>query len=154
MRRFREDDGSNIVEEVLDFAALWKADSLGFEDGQIWKALEWQFKKRCGERMQYPSWELLKPLTDKLTRASPLKGRMQLGKVYFPNDASWFDACQRELLHFPAGRYDDIVDALAWVVRLTLSRQPPARHVGGAKMKGWRERLLSGRAGGVSHMGA
>ena len=154
IRRFREDDGGALVEEVLDFAAMWKADMLGFEDGHIWKALEFQFRKRCGERQQYPAHELLKPLTDKLTRASPLKGRMQLGKVYFDRTAAWFTDCQKELLHFPAGKHDDIVDALAWVVRLTLTSAPPSRPTFGSRLKGWRERLLPGAMHSAGHMAA
>lgn len=123
--RFRSDDGIEIVESILDYQQQWGAQLLGFEDGQIWKALASQFKKRCEERQIYPSYELLTPLTDKMVRASPLRGRMQLGKVYFPNNAPWFSTLQTELLRFPGGKHDDQVDSLAWCVRLTLSRAAP-----------------------------
>ena len=67
---------------------LWDADYLGMEDGQIWKTMQSQFEKRCKERKVYPSTQILVPLTDKLVRANPIKGRMQLGKVYFPKKGS------------------------------------------------------------------
>lgn len=125
VKRFRVQDGGFIIDEILDFAQQYDADLLGFEDGQIWKAIDFQFQKRCDERRQYPSFEILKPLTDKMVRANPLKGRMQLGKVYFDQKAPWFTDMQKEMLHFPAGKHDDQVDGLSWAVRLTLSRSAP-----------------------------
>lgn len=154
VRRFRSGDGGYIIDEILDFAATWDADVLGFEDGQIWKAIEFQFEKRCNERKQYPSHELLKPLTDKMVRANPLKGRMQLGKVFFDKQAPWFTDLHKEFLHFPAGKHDDIVDAAAWTIRLTLSRSAPKREVREVKTKSWRDRLKLGVGGETSHMSA
>ena len=107
VRRFRSSDGGYIIDTILDFAAEYDADCLGFEDGQIWKAIEFQFQKRCEERKQYPSHELLKPLTDKMVRANPLRGRMQLGKVFFDKKAQWYDPMYREMIVFPAGKHDD-----------------------------------------------
>ena len=152
VRRFRSGDGGYIIDEILDFAATWNADLLGFEDGQIWKAIEFQFQKRCEERRQYPSYELLKPLTDKMVRANPLKGRMQLGKVFFDKHAPYFTDLHKEFLHFPAGKHDDQVDAVAWTIRLTLSRSAPKREIKEPKMPSWRDRLKVGYKGDTSHM--
>lgn len=152
VRRFRSGDGGYIIDEILDFAATWNADVLGFEDGQIWKAIEFQFQKRCEERRQYPSYELLKPLTDKMVRANPLKGRMQLGKVFFDKHAPYFTDLHKEFLHFPAGKHDDQVDAVAWTIRLTLSRSAPKREIKEPKMPSWRDRLKVGYKGDTSHM--
>ena len=111
--RFKSDDGNAIVEHMIDQYVAWDVDYLGVEDGQIWKTLRAQFEKRCRERKVYPSTEVLVPLTDKLVRANPLKGRMQLGKVYFPEDGrhDWVEPCVRELIVFPNGKHDDQVDA-------------------------------------------
>lgn len=49
---------------------------------------------------------------DKSIRAQSIRGRMAMGKVYFPRDKIWFSDLRRELLTFPAGTNDDIVDAL------------------------------------------
>lgn len=149
LRRFKSQDAFIIVDTMLDFACQYDA-TLGVEDGQIWKAIESQFKKRCEERRQYPSYEVLKPLTDKLVRANPLRGRMQLGKVYFDKDATWFGEMHRELLHFPAGKHDDQIDALAWAVRLTLGRAAPRQQVPKIHLKSWKDELpgLVGKRGG------
>lgn len=156
--KFKSDDGNAIVEHMIDQYVLWDADYLGMEDGQIWKSLRSQFEKRCKERKVYPSTQILVPLTDKLVRANPLKGRMQLGKVLFPEAGSrpWVDVCVREMIVFPNGKHDDQVDALAWAVRMTLERPPPKDPT--PKPKGpesWKkklQRMLSGQGGG--HMAA
>lgn len=154
-RRFRSQDGGYIIDEILDFAALHDADCLGFEDGQIWKSIEFQFQKRCEERRQFPSHEVLKPLTDKMVRAGPLRGRMQLGKVFFDKHAAYFTDLYKELLHFPAGKHDDQIDSLAWAVRLTLTRSAPRDSRREPRLKSWRDQLpgLMGDKG-VSHMAA
>lgn len=152
-KRFRIQDGGFIIDAILDFAQEHNADCLGFEDGQIWKAIEFQFQKRCEERKQFPSHELLKPLTDKMVRANPLRGRMQLGKVYFDKNAPYFTELMKEMLHFPAGKHDDQIDSLAWAVRLTLSRAAPREQRVTPKLKSWKDRLSGGARGG-SHMAA
>jgi predicted phage terminase large subunit-like protein len=153
VRRFRSSDSFMIVDSILDFSEQYNADALGFEDGQIWKTMETQFSKRCEERRMFPAFEILKPLTDKLVRANPLRGRMQLGKVFFDSHAAWFTELFKEMLHFPAGKHDDIVDSLAWAIRLTLSRIAPRQKDYTPKMKSWKDKLPGFTSGnGASHM--
>jgi predicted phage terminase large subunit-like protein len=54
-----------------------------------------------------------KPEHDKLTRSLPLQVRMEAGQVWFPESAPWLEGLERELLGFPAGVHDDMVDALS-----------------------------------------
>lgn len=154
VKRFKSADSIYIVDVILDYAAEFDADLLGFEDGQIWKTMQAQFDKRCEERRMYPTYEILKPLTDKKARANPLKGRMQAGKVYFDAKAPWFHDTYTELLRFPAGKHDDVVDALAWAVRLTLTRSAP-KVKEPDRIKSWKDKLSTGGSlGDVSHMAA
>ena len=157
IRRFKSADSFVIVDEILDYAKQWGATTLGFEDGQIWKALQAVFDKRCEERKQYPSYEVLKPLTDKMVRASPLRGRMQLGKVYFDEKAPWFRDLYMELTRFPAGKHDDQIDALAWATRLTLTNSAPRpQEFAQRKLPSWKDRLGAYTEGvaGATHMSA
>lgn len=78
-----------------------------------------------GERRQYPPYEVMRPMTDKLARARPLQGRMQQGRVVFPEGAQWLGQAEQELLRFPAGAHDDVVDALAWAAQLCMGKEPP-----------------------------
>lgn len=100
----------------------------------------------------YPPVTLLQPITDKLARSSPLKGRMQQGMVSFAEGAPWFDGLRTEMLRFPAGAHDDQVDSLAWAVHMAVGRRPPQRPKG-KEQPSWRDKLaLTGV--GVSHMAA
>ena len=152
--RFQTCDGILLVETIVDYARQWQVDALGVEDGQIWKALDAQFAKVCDEKKYWPSFEVLKPLTDKMVRASPLKGRMQAGKVYFDKEQPWFDVVYKEMLHFPNGKNDDCIDSLAWAVRLTLTRSAPRREEL-RQPPSWKDKLNALLAGqGGTHMAA
>ena len=145
-----------IAETMLDVALRWGSLPgtgylMGVEDGQIWRAIEPIFRKRGRERKQSPSLEVLRPLTDKLARARVLQGRMQQGRVVFPEESSWLAQAQQELLRFPGGVHDDVVDALAWAARLCMDKPPP-RAQEARKLVSWRDRLDALHTGGGSHL--
>jgi predicted phage terminase large subunit-like protein len=153
--RFKSADSLFIVESILNLCARWASPSLllGFEDGQIWRALESLFKKRSRERRLYPATMVLPPITDKLARARPLQGRMQQGMVSFNTSGDWYEEARNELLRFPAGTHDDQVDALAWMVKMAIGRAAPQKRQE-QRMKSWRDRLKSAGAGSAGHMAA
>jgi len=117
-----------IVRNMCDTAERWShlagSYTVGVEDGQIWKALQDSYELECNERDLSKRVTELKPLSDKAVRARPLQGRMEKGLIYFPQGATWFNAARKELLQFPAGAHDDFVDALAWNVRVGLTKAP------------------------------
>lgn len=151
-------DSFNIVEAMLDVAMRWGSNPqsgylIGVEDGQIWRAVEPLFKKRMTERHQFIPYEVLRPMTDKMARARPLQGRMQQGRIIFPEDAPWRHQAEQELLRFPAGVHDDVVDAMAWAVHLVMGKVPPTLPKP-ASLRGWRDRLNDLDYSGTSHMAA
>ena len=150
-------DSLAIVEAMLDVAQRFGSDPstgylIGAEDGQIWRAILPMLRVRMEERKLFPPLEVLKPLTDKMARARPLQGRMQQGKIVFIDGAHWLAQTEQELLRFPAGVHDDVVDAMAWVVHLCLGKAPPQLETP-PPLKSWRDKL-SGALGGGSHMTA
>lgn len=149
--RFKSGDAFFIVESILNLAAKWHNPALviGFEDGQIYRAVEALLKKRMRERSFYPSTMVLKPITDKLARARALQGRMQQGMVSFTNKP-WFETLKLEMLRFPAGMHDDQVDSLAWMAQMVVGRQAPAKPKSAA-LPSWRDRLTGANAS-LSHM--
>ena len=76
---------------------------------------------------------------------------MQQGRVFFPTGASWLPAVKKELLRFPAGAHDDIVDALAWATTLAVGSTPPKK-AEPKKPKSWKDKLNVVDRTGSSHM--
>lgn len=148
-----------IIEEILKMYTKWvlypdTPVTLGFEDGQIWRAIEPVLKMRMHEKELFPPYEIMKPLTDKLVRARSLQGRMQQGRVMFL-EADWFNELQREMLRFPAGSHDDMVDALAWACNLVNAKAPPKNVMSnGPVLKSWRDKIGSLGQKDASHMAA
>jgi predicted phage terminase large subunit-like protein len=119
VQRFRADSfetsSYDIAERILDVQKEFQPLLFGFEDGQIFKAI-WPVVLRLAKERgivinEYP----LTPIRDKQARARILQARMRKGQVLFPHEALWFENLQEELLAFPNGKWDDQVDALAWL---------------------------------------
>jgi predicted phage terminase large subunit-like protein len=158
----------DIVEAILDTLRHYRTHPsssssqrryvlLGVEDGQIWRSIKPLFQKRQREERLYVPIQELKPLTDKVARARPLQGRMQQGRVIFPRSAPWLAEAQSELLTFPAGVHDDIVDALAWGAHLALlspspSASRPQAGSSASSIPSWLRGVIQGGKG--SHMAA
>ena len=65
-------------------------------------------------------------IADKLSRAQSILGRIAMGKVYWPAFAPWWPAAQKELLQFPHGARDDLVDTISYI-GLGLAHQQPLK---------------------------
>ena len=96
-----------------------------------WKPREWaeeQGQIRAGvgpflERMQRDrqAWVYRREFPtrhDKAVRAQSIRGRMAVDGLYVSQNAAWLPDLRSELLSFPAGKHDDIVDALGLVGQL------------------------------------
>jgi len=59
-------------------------------------------------------FKVLKADVDKKTRAIPVSIAYENGKVYHLASASWLSDAEHELLHFPVGAHDDIVDTISY----------------------------------------
>jgi len=140
-------DTFEIVEAILDMEKRFSDKAggcvVGIEVGTLDKAIAPQMNKRMAERRQYLTFDPeLKPITDKPMRARPLQGRMTQGMVLFPSPElnPWVETIQHELLRFPGGVNDDIVDALAWLARMVLHAHAPTRPKK-SQPKSWKEKL-------------
>lgn len=136
-----------IVSSMLGMAKKYPGlQVLGVEDGQIkktmWPLLQEAMRK---ESVEFSIDDNLKPVTDKLMRARPLQSKMQLGQVLLPQNQPWVSRMQHEMLRFPNGQHDDIVDAMAWLVRMSqrLSAPQPKGVMKKKKQKSWKDDLAS-----------
>lgn len=111
-------DSAAWVEAFCDLVGKWNPLTWAEESGQIAKAVGSFLEKRIQERRVYCRREQFTSSTDKPTRAQSIRGRMSMGKVYFPRSAPWTDDLVGELLRFPAGVHDDQVDAMSLIGRM------------------------------------
>ena len=61
---------------------------------------------------------------DKVTRATDAATFCRMGKLYLPENAPWLGDLEAELLAFPTGKWDDLVDCLAYAVREIAASKP------------------------------
>lgn len=146
-----------IIAAMLDMARKWPMiQVMGIEQGQIYKTMAPLVKEAMvREKVRFSLTEDLKPVTDKLMRARPLQQKMQMGFIQFPSNQPWSAMIEREMLRFPNGTNDDIVDSLAWLARMSMviSAPKPKTLKQGRKPKSWKEQLTA-KTGSSSFMTA
>lgn len=106
-----------IVEQIISQWEKWKSRAVGMERGQIQMAIGPYLNQRIRERKAFAMYiqDLKTGRRDKEARARSIQGRMEQGMVHFPHQQPWWEDMRTELMQFPNGRHDDIVDAFAWV---------------------------------------
>ena len=148
-------DGYEITEKILDTYENWRPELTGIEQGHIQSAIGPFLERRIAERKLYAfAYEPLPTRNrDKESRARSIQGRFQQGKVLFPKGADITALAKDELLRFPNGLHDDIVDALAWIGRMLVELigvtppRPPVK-------QSWKDKLAQYRQGRIRRHGS
>lgn len=89
---------------------LWWA-----ERGHITKSIGPFLRKRMIETGTFINLREVTPANDKEQRAQSIAARVAMGKVYFPINAVWTEKIINEMMAFPNGTHDDMVDALSYI---------------------------------------
>jgi predicted phage terminase large subunit-like protein len=113
--RLEAPDVLKMLQSVYD---KWQPEVIGVERAGYQLA----FIQMARAQTNLPIREL-KADKDKLSRALPLSAKMEAGQVYFPRNAVWYSDLEKELLQFPAGEFDDQVDALSYAILLVARRK-------------------------------
>ena len=101
-------EAPDIIPQIKRMVALHNLEWVGIERAGYQLALV-QFARREGLVIKE-----LRADKDKRSRALPLSAKMERGQVYFPTEVDWVADVERELLTFPVGEHDDIVDVLSY----------------------------------------
>jgi len=112
---WRQADTETQVDAMIDFFQRHKPHFWWAERGHISQSLGPFLRKRMSETRTYAAIDERTPSKDKPTRAQAIRGRMSMGKVFFPDFAPWYVDAKDELLSFPNGRHDDFVDFISWI---------------------------------------
>lgn len=150
-------DTYEIATAIVRLVEKYKPDVYAGEQGQIHAAVWPVVEKMLKEKRLYVSVDnSLTPIMDKEARARPLQARMQMHKFFFSHEGARpeeYNDAEREMLRFPNGTHDDIVDMLAWGARLALNTSLPSKpHA--KKPESWRDRLNQHLAQKSSFMAA
>ena len=106
------------IPPLLDMMQRWKPIRWAEEKGQIEKSVgpfllkEQMRRKAYYHRVQFTS------ATIKPTRARSIQGRVAMRGLWLPVAAPWANDVESELLKFPTGKHDDIVDTLSLIGRM------------------------------------
>jgi predicted phage terminase large subunit-like protein len=117
------DDWINVM---LDLTKNWEIISWAVEKGQILSSIDPLLQRMSLAKKIYPHLIPFASRHDKATRARAVQGHVAQHSLYLDTKAPWFAAFQQELLSFPAGRHDDMVDALSCFGQL-LNQALPGR---------------------------
>ena len=106
------------AESFIDLVKKWKPMIWAEERGQIDKAIGPFLNKRMMEEKTYQMRQSFSSSNDKAARARSIQARVSMGKVLFPKHAPWMSELHSEMMKFPAGKNDDMVDCLSLMGRL------------------------------------
>jgi predicted phage terminase large subunit-like protein len=100
------------VEAFCDLVLKWKPIGWAEETGQIKSGVGPFLIRRMLDRGAYVAREAFPTRGDKAIRAQSIRGRMALKGLYLPINAPWRSDLVSEMMSFPVGVHDDMVDAL------------------------------------------
>lgn len=103
--------GDQLVPSCRKMAEKWKLEYTGIEDVAA-QTLVLQTARKNGLCVR-----ALKANMDKGERSMPLQIFMEAGQVWFPRSHAELDNLEHELLTFPQGAKDDVVDVMAYAAR-------------------------------------
>jgi predicted phage terminase large subunit-like protein len=116
-----------VVEAMLTMAKqepkplIWWA-----ERGHISKSIGPFLRKRMTETQTFFNLVEVTPAGDKVQRAQSIIARNSMGHVFWPKGAFWTEKAINELLSFPNGLHDDVIDCMAYI-GLGLQSQFPVK---------------------------
>jgi predicted phage terminase large subunit-like protein len=132
-----------IVNAMVAMGKKWPyIQRLGIEEGHIKKTMQGMIEDAVQQnKLLFSLDNTLRPDTDKMRRARPLQEKMQTANVFFPVQENWATKAMDEMLRFPSGVNDDIVDAMAWLVIMSKSISAPMPKNFRSKRESWKKKL-------------
>lgn len=129
------------IEAMCDLIHLHKPMIWFGEGGVIRRSVEPFMITRMVQRNAFCRIEWLSSISDKSTRARSIQAMASMGKVFVPAKAKWLDRWLSQMMKFPAGKNDDIVDVMSLFGRGIEQFSTPVRSVKIPKnvvpLRGW-----------------
>lgn len=107
------------------------------EGGVIEKAIRPAVHRAMREAKRFVALESLPSIADKIARVQSFRARASAGTVHLPRAKAWAARLIEQLVAFPAGRYDDMVDVCGLLGRgidqMIEASRPPSQEPAGIK---------------------
>jgi len=108
------------VDQFIRLAKLWKPLMAGEEQGQIIKGVGPFLVNQMRDESVFVHRKQYTSSTSKEQRAQAILGMAALGKFYLPRGHPMADLFKTELLAFPGGKHDDMVDTASLLGRMLM----------------------------------
>ena len=114
-------DPSTTIDAIFSAVQKWHPLSVGVEVVAYQAALQHFLEKEMPRRGTFFRITPLKAEKKKEIRIDNIQPRFAVGTVWFKSGAHWLERIEGELLAYPHGAHDDVIDALAYVEQLAVS---------------------------------
>mgnify|MGYP000852222810 FL=1 len=131
-------DPTQTMDAIFSAVQKWRPLCVGIEAVAYQSALQHFLEKEMPKRGCFFRIQPLKAEKKKELRIDALQPRFAVGSVWFRRDATWLEKMESELLAYPHGAHDDVIDALAYMEQIAL---PPV----GAGSEDWSNIPIAGR---------
>ncbi len=111
-------DPSTTMDAIFSAVQKWRPLCVGIEALAYQAALSHFLEKEMPKRGIFFRITPLKAEKKKELRIDAIQPRFAVGTVWFKRNAAWLDKIEGELLSYPHGAHDDVIDALAYMEQL------------------------------------
>lgn len=113
-------DPSETIDNIFDLVVRYRPVCVGIEKVAYQAALRHFVEKEMPKRNVWFMIRDLEAKTKKEIRISALQPRFKAGAIWFPQGEEFLLELESELLAFPRGLHDDLVDSLAYMAEVAL----------------------------------
>ena len=110
---------SQTMDAIFSAVQKWRPLSVGIETVAYQAALKHFIEQEMPKRGTFFRLTELKAEKKKEIRIDAIQPRFSVGTVWFKAGAHWLEKLENELLAYPHGEHDDIIDALAYMEQIT-----------------------------------
>ena len=115
-------DPTQTIDEIFKMVGKWSPQKVGVEKVAYQAAMSHFLEKEMPRRNMFFTITQLKAQRKKEERISALQPRFTSGAVWIPENAGdWWNELSGEMLAFPNGIHDDLLDALAYVEQISVT---------------------------------
>ncbi len=125
------------MDAIFSAVQKWRPLSVGIEIVAYQAALQHFLEKEMPQRGIFFRITPLKASKNKEIRIDTLQPRFAVGTVWFKTGAVWLTEIENELLSYPHGARDDVIDALAYMEQLSSEPYEYGTRYGGEVNEEW-----------------